>query len=199
MKRVTLAMTGGSGAQYSFRLLECLLEADCEISFLISDAGREVVRLETDVPLPLTTSDTEDFLREYFGAEEGQITAYDKQDWLSPVASGSGCPPYMVICPASGGTLSAIAHGLSNNLIERAADVVIKERKKLIVLPREMPVSSIHLENLLKLSNNGVVVMPASPGFYYKPETVDDLVDFVVARILDQLDIEHQLVDRWGC
>src|SRR5690606_8823418 len=192
-----LAMTGASGAPYALKLMECLIQAGCRIYFMISGAARIVVETETELELP-GDDDLEDFLSDYFDADLGQIRVFTKEDWFSPVASGSGAPTSMVICPASGGCISAIAHGASNNLIERAADVAIKERRQLIVVPRETPVSVIHLENQLRLARLGAVILPASPGFYQNPETVEDLVDFVVARILDQLGVEQGLVPRWG-
>jgi flavin prenyltransferase len=196
-KTITLAMTGASGAQYGLRLLECLLQVQCRVYVMISSAARVVVETETDVELP-PEEDLEDFLTDYFDAQPGQVCVFTKEDWFAPVASGSASPTSMVICPASGGCISAIAHGASNNLIERAADVAIKEKRQLIVVPRETPVSVIHLENQLKLARLGVTVMPASPGYYQNPETVDDIVDFMVARILDQLGIDQGLLPRWG-
>jgi 4-hydroxy-3-polyprenylbenzoate decarboxylase len=195
---ITLAMTGGSGAPYTFRLAQCLLDAGCEVDFLISDAGREVVRLEMNMEMPAGLEELLPWLREKLGTDKGELRVWGKLDWLSPVASGTSRNRQMVICPASGGTISAIAHGASNNLIERAADVAIKEKYPLIVLPREMPLSAIHLENLLKLAQLGVTVMPASPGFYQQPESINDLVDFVVARILHHLGIEQSLLPPWG-
>ena len=196
-RSITLAMTGASGAQYGLRLLECLVQANCQIQFLISEAARIVVDTETELELP-NDDDLEEFLTLNFDAEPGQIVLNTARDWFSPGASGSSAPSSMVICPASGGTLSAIACGASNNLIERAADVAIKEKQQLIVVPRETPLSEIHLENMLKLAKMGVTVMPAMPGFYQNPQSIDDLVDFVVARILDHLDIEQNLLPRWG-
>ena len=137
-------------------------------------------------------------LSELFGADEDQLQIFTKDDWFSPVASGSSSPTSMVICPASGGCLSAIAHGASNNLIERAADVALKERRQLILVPRETPYSAIHLENMLKLTQLGAVILPASPGFYMQPQSITELIDFIVARILDQLGIEQDLMPRWG-
>lgn len=196
-RRVTLAITGASGAQYGLRLLECLIAAECQVFVLISDAARVVIETETELELP--DADTlEDFLSDNFDADFGQLRLFSRDDWFAPVASGSSSPAAMVICPASGGTLSAIASGASNNLIERAADVAIKENRQLIVVPRETPVSQMHLENMLKLARAGVTVLPASPGFYQRPQTVDEMVDFVVARILDQLGMEHRLLERWG-
>ncbi|WP_231759737.1 flavin prenyltransferase UbiX [Microbulbifer elongatus] len=197
-KTVTLAITGASGAQYGLRLLQCLLAARVRVWLLLSDAARIVIDTETDVSLPEDEGRTEDFLRALYAAEAGQLTLFGKRDWFSPVASGTGAASSLVICPASGGTLSAIATGASNNLIERAADVALKERRQLILVPREAPYSQIHLENMLKLTRMGAVILPASPGFYQKPQTVEDLVDFVVARILSQLHIEQTLLPPWG-
>ncbi len=196
-RSITLAMTGASGAQYGLRLLECLVQANCQIQFLISEAARVVVETETELTLPGDEA-LEDFLTLNFDAEPDQILVNTSRDWFSPVASGSAAPRSMVIGPASGGTISAIACGASNNLIERAADVVIKEKQQLIVVPRETPLSELHLENLLKLARLGVTVMPAMPGFYQNPQTIDDLVDFLVARLLDHLNIEQSLLPRWG-
>jgi flavin prenyltransferase len=196
-RTITLAMTGASGAQYGLRLLDCLVQANCQVQFMISDAARVVVETETELELP-NDDNLEDFLTLNFDAEPGQIVVNSSRDWFSSVASGSACPSSMVICPASGGTLSAISCGASNNLIERAADVAIKEKRQLIVVPRETPLSEIHLENMLKLSRLGVTILPAMPGFYQNPETIEDLVDFVVARLLDHLGIEQNLLPRWG-
>ena len=201
---ITLAITGASGAQYGLRLLQCLLAADFQVYLLLSRAAEVVIDTETDMSLPQTTdvskrlTDQQAYLSNCFAAAEGQLTLFSREDWFSPVASGSSSPNNMVICPASGGTLSAVAHGASNNLIERAADVALKERRKLILVPRETPYSSIHLENMLKLSKLGAVILPASPGFYQQPQSVDDIVDFIVARILDQLGIAQTLMPRWG-
>lgn len=196
---VTLALTGASGAQYGLRLLECLLAANCRIYLMISRAAEVVIRTETDLALPESDIDQQrQFLSEHYGAQVEQLVLFSREDWFSPVASGSSSPASMVICPASGGTVSAIAQGASNNLIERAADVALKERRQLIIVPRETPYSQIHLENMLKLTQMGVTVLPASPGFYQKPSTIEDLIDFIVARILDQLGIEQTAFPRWG-
>lgn len=196
-KTITLAMTGASGAPYGLRLLDALVQVGCRVYVMISSAARVVIETETGMELPEET-ELEGFLTDYYDAEPGQIEYFTREDWFAPVASGSSSAVSMVICPASGGCISAIAHGASNNLIERAADVAIKERRQLIVVPRESPVSAIHLENQLKLARLGVTVLPASPGFYQNPETVEDMVDFVVARILDQLGVEQGLLPRWG-
>src|SRR5690554_493745 len=197
-RTITLAMTGASGAQYGLRLLQCLLAADCKVYLLMSDAAGVVIRTETDLDLPETPEEQQIMLSELYGAEEDQLQIFARDDWFSPVASGSSSPTSMVICFASGGCLSAIAHGASNNLIERAADVALKERRQLILVPREAPYSAIHLENMLKLTQLGAIILPASPGFYMQPQTVSQLIDFIVARILDQLGVEQDLLPRWG-
>lgn len=195
---ITLAMTGASGAAYGLRLLECLLVAGCRIYFIMSDAARIVVKMEMGIELPATPDALQVALSERYNAAPGQLLVYGLQDWLAPPASGTGGKIPMIVCPASGGLVSAIACGASTNLIQRAADVAIKEKRPLILVPREMPASAIHLENQLKLAKLGATIMPASPGFYQNPRTLDDIVDFVVARILDQLDIPHTLLPRWG-
>lgn len=197
-KTVTLAMTGASGAQYGLRLLECLVQAGVQVYFLISEAAHVVIEAETDISLPRNEDELEEYLIENFDAEPGQICVYGKRDWFSPVASGSASPTSTVICPASGGTISSVANGASNNLIERAADVAIKERRQLIMVPREMPLSEIHLDNMHKLARMGVTIMPACPGFYQRPQTVEEIIDFVVARVLDHLGVEQRLLSRWG-
>jgi len=197
-KQVTLAMTGASGVQYGLRLLDCLLLQGVKVSLLLSAAAREVIRVETDIELPADVTAQQHFFIERVKCKPSLLAVYDVMDWHSPVASGSGAPSAMVVCPCSAGTLSAVACGASNNLIERAADVALKERHQLIMVPREMPLSSLHLENMLKLSNLGVTIMPASPGFYHKPKTINDVVDFVVARIMDQLGVKQSLLTPWG-
>ncbi|HET8710610.1 MAG TPA: flavin prenyltransferase UbiX [Spongiibacteraceae bacterium] len=196
-RTVTLAITGASGAQYGLRLLECLLAARCRVYLLISDAARVVLETETDLKLP-DFSHWSRYLCARFGAAPEQLHVFARDDWMAPVASGSSAPASMVICPCSMGTLAAIACGTSNNLIERAADVALKERRQLILVPRETPYSQIHLENMLALTKMGAMVLPASPGFYQRPTDIAELVDFVVARILDQLGIEQHLLARWG-
>ncbi|WKD51634.1 flavin prenyltransferase UbiX [Microbulbifer spongiae] len=192
-------MTGASGAQYGLRLLQCLLASGARVWLLVSEAARVVINTETDLKLPEGDSGAlQGCLADHFDAKEGQLTLFGMRDWFSPVASGTGAPVSMVICPASGGTLSAVACGASNNLIERAADVALKERRQLILVPREAPYSEIHLENMLKLTRMGAVILPASPGFYQRPRTVDDIVDFIVARLLDQLGVEQNLLPNWG-
>jgi 4-hydroxy-3-polyprenylbenzoate decarboxylase len=195
---VTVGMTGASGAQYGLRLVECLIKADYTVYLMFTKAAQIVVGSETDYRLPGRTADQTRHLSALFGARDGQLRVFGDAEWTSPVASGSGAPLRMVVCPASMATVSAIATGASENLLERAADVVIKERGNLVIVPRETPFSPIHLENMLKLSRLGVTILPANPGFYNRPTQVEELVDFIVARVLDQLDIEHDLMKRWG-
>jgi len=198
MNRITLAITGASGAQYALRLLDCLIQEQREVHFLISKAAQLVLATETDFALPAKPQAMQAFLTEYTGAQPGQIRVFGKEDWLAPPASGSSAPAAMVVVPCSTGTLSAIATGACNNLIERAADVALKERRPLILVPREAPYSSIHLENMLRLSNLGAIILPASPGFYHQPQTIDDLIDFIVARILNLLGIPQDMLPGWG-
>ncbi|CAH0541604.1 flavin prenyltransferase UbiX [Vibrio marisflavi] len=195
---ITLAFTGASGAPYGLKLLESLLAADYKVYLLISPAARVVLATEHDLKLPSGPEAAKKALVKLFGCDPERLEVCGKEDWFSPVASGSAAPKKMVICPCSVGSVASIAHGMSDNLIERAADVVIKERGQLMLVVRETPFSTLHLENMHKLSQLGVTIMPASPGFYHNPKSIDDLVDFMVARILDHLGIEQELVPRWG-
>lgn len=197
-RTVALALTGASGAQYGLRLLQCLLAADCRVYFMISKAAQIVVATETDYKLPGSTRALQKALCEQFNTSADRLQVFGREDWFAPPASGSGERVPLVICPCSTGTLSALATGASNNLIERAGDVALKERRPLILVPRETPYSEVHLENMLRLTRMGAVVMPASPGFYHQPATLEDLIDFVVARILDHLNIPQALMPRWG-
>ena len=197
-QRITLAITGASGVQYAMRLLEILVKQDIQVLLLVSKAAQVVAATETDLKLSGNIEVQQAYLSERYQAKEGQILVFGKEQWMAPVASGSGSPNTMVVCPCSTGCLSAIATGASNNLIERAADVVLKERKKLILVPREAPYSEIHLEHMLKLTRMGAIILPASPGFYQKPATIEDLIDFVVARILSQIGLEQDLMPAWG-
>ena len=197
-KQVTLAITGASGAPYALTLLKSLVNADYQVYVLISSAAKVVFATEENVKIPGRPEDAAAFFTEHCNAKPDQIKVFGKEEWFSPVASGSAAPVKMVVCPCSAGSVSAIAVGASDNLLERAADVVIKERGQLILVPRETPFSEIHLENMLKLARLGVTIMPAAPGFYHQPEQISDLVDFMVARILDHLNIEHTLTKRWG-
>ncbi|MFT6267486.1 MAG: 4-hydroxy-3-polyprenylbenzoate decarboxylase [Alphaproteobacteria bacterium] len=197
-KAITLGITGASGAPYALALLKQLVSAGCEVHLLMSSAARVVFATEEDMKVPGNPESATAYFSELTNAKPNQIRVYGKEEWFSAVASGSSAPKQMVVCPCSTGTLSSIAMGACDNLIERGADVVIKERGQLILVPREMPFSSIHLENMLKLSNMGVTIMPAAPGFYHSPKSIQDLVDFVVARILNHLDIPQTLVEPWG-
>lgn len=195
---VTLAWTGASGIQYGLRLLECLVRADIEVRLLISRPAQVVISMETDLKLPGQPAEQQAFLTDMFRARDGQIRVYGKEQWSAPVASGSAASDAMVVCPCTTGTLSAIAVGNSRSLIERAADVCIKERRPLLLVVRETPFSAIHLENMLRLSQAGVTIMPANPGFYHRPQRVEELVDFMVARVLDHLGIAQDLLSPWG-
>jgi len=197
-KIINLALTGASGAQYGFRLLECLLNANHTVYLMVSKAAQVVIGMETDIKLPGRASEMQKFLIKRYKCNSKQLRVYGEDEWTSPAASGSSLIDAMVVCPCSMGALSAIATGASNNLIERAADVMLKERKKLIIVPRESPLSDIHLENMLKLSRMDAVIVDANPGFYNRADTVEDLVDFVVGKILDQLGVENDLQPRWG-
>ena len=183
---------------YGVRLLQCLLAAEVRVYLLYSQAAQIVARQEMELVLPARPRDAEAFFAARFASKPGQLRAFGREEWFAPVASGSNAPHAMVVCPCSMGTLASIANGLSDNLIERAADVMLKEARKLVLVPRETPFSAIHLENMLRLTRAGAIVLPANPGFYHHPRSVDDIVDFVVARVLDQLDVSHQLMARWG-
>lgn len=195
---VTLAWTGASGMPYGVRLLQCLLSADIRVHLLVSSTAQIVIKQELDLALPSRAHELEVFLTQHFDAAEGQLHVYGREEWFAPVASGSNPADAMVVCPCTMGSLAAIAQGLADNLIERAADVMLKEQRKLILVPRETPYSALHLENMLKLARMGVVILPPNPGFYHHPQSIDDMVDFVVARILDQLHVPHELMARWG-
>ncbi len=196
---VCLALTGASGMPYGLRLLECLLAADCRVQLLYSQAAQIVARQEMDFDLPSRPAEARKLLLDRFPtARPDNLQVYGREEWFAPVASGSNPPTAMVVCPCSMGTLAGIAQGLSDNLIERAADVVLKEGRKLVLVPRETPFSLIHLENMLRLARAGAVILPPSPGFYHHPQSVQDIVDFVVARVLDQIGVNHNLMRRWG-
>lgn len=197
-RTIAVAFTGASGLQYGLRLLECLLATETRVYLVYSPAAQVVARQELELTLPTQPHAAAAFFAERYRARPGQLTVFGREDWLSPLASGSNPPDAMAICPCSMGTAGALAAGLADNLIERAGDVMLKERKPLVLVPRETPLSAIHLENLLKLARAGAVILPPAPGFYGRPETIGDLVDFVVARILDQLGVAHSLGPRWG-
>lgn len=190
---LVMAITGASGAPYAVRLLEQLLVAGQPVQLILSSHGLRLLKTETDVT-------SEAALRDAVGATrwDALVTSFDDGDRGAAPASGSARNLGMVICPCSMGTISAISQGTSRSLVERAADVTLKERRKLVLVPRETPYSTIHLENMLRITRAGAVVMPASPGFYHRPTTIAEMVDFVVARVLDHLDVAHSLGKRWG-
>jgi 4-hydroxy-3-polyprenylbenzoate decarboxylase len=193
--RVFLGVTGASGAPYAARLLESLTEADCEVGVCISGAGVEVIATELYGDARLSRDET---IARFSEHARGEVTVFDPQDWRSPYASGSAAVDAYVICPCSMGTLGTIASGAMSNLIHRAASVALKEERKLVLMPRETPLSAIHLQNMLTLRQAGATILFLAPGFYHGAETVGDLVDFVVGRALDQLGLENALVKRWG-
>ena len=195
---IAVALTGASGIAYGMRLIECLLQAGRQVQLLYSQAAQVVASMELDLQLPASAEQAQLQLTEHFNTEAGQLRVFGRQQWTAPVASGSNPPQALVVCPCTTGTLASIAHGISDDLIDRAADVMLKERRQLILVVRETPFSAIHLQNMLTVTQAGALVMPANPGFYYQPQSVDDLVDFMVARILDHLDVEHDLLPRWG-
>ena len=197
-KTITLALTGASGMPYALRLLQCLLASDARVYLLYSQAAQVVAKQEMGLTLPARPEETQQLLGGRFHAAPGQLKVFGREEWFAPVASGTNPADAMVVCPCTMGTLASIATGLSDNLIERAADVMLKENRKLILVPRETPFSAIHLENMLKLARAGAVILPANPGFYHHPQSVDEVVDFIVARILDHLGVAHQLMARWG-
>jgi 4-hydroxy-3-polyprenylbenzoate decarboxylase len=195
--RVFLGITGGSGAPYAARLLRALTDADCEVGVCASAAGVQVVATELygDARLRLPRDEV---LARFVEAAEGAVTVYDPTDYGAPYASGSARVGGYVICPCSMATAGTIASGGEANLIHRAANVALKEDRRLVLVPRETPLSTIHLENLLRLRRAGAVVLFAAPGFYHGSESVEQLVDFIVARCLDQLGVENALVPEWG-
>lgn len=197
-KTITLALTGASGMPYALRLLQRLLESGSRVYLLYSQAAQIVAKQEIDLALPSRPQEAQQMLCERYNASPEQLKVFGRDEWFAPVASGTNPADAMVVCPCTMGTLGSIAAGLSDNLIERAADVMLKENRKLIIVPREAPFSVIHLENMLKLARAGAIILPANPGFYHHPQSVDEVVDFIVARILDHLGIEHQLMARWG-
>jgi 4-hydroxy-3-polyprenylbenzoate decarboxylase len=195
---VALAWTGASGMGYGLRLLSCLIQSGTEVWLIYSQAAQIVAKQELDLTLPTRPIDAEREFGARFEAKDGQLRVFGRDDWNAPLASGSNPPDAMVVCPCTMGTLAAIAAGLSDNLIARGADVMLKEQRKLILVPRETPFSAIHLENMLKLARAGAVMLSANPGFYHRPQAVEAVVDYVVARVLDQLGIENDLMQRWG-
>jgi 4-hydroxy-3-polyprenylbenzoate decarboxylase len=190
---IVVAITGASGAPYAVRLLEQLLRARRRVQLIVSSHGLRLLRTEMDIDSVAALRD-----RAGAGAWDACVRVFEDADRGAAPASGSARSAGMVVCPCSMGTLSAIAAGSSRSLVERAADVALKERRPLILVPRETPLSAIHLENMLRVTQAGAIVLPAAPGFYHRPTRIDDLIDFVVARVLDHLGVEHELSARWG-
>lgn len=195
---ICLALTGASGMPYGIRLLECLLQGGQRVHLVYSQAAQIVAKQEMDFVLPSRPQDAEQLFRKRFGEFSGELKVFGIQDWYAPMASGSNPGDAMVVCPCTMGTLGKIAGGISDDLICRAADVMLKEKRALVLVPREMPFSAIHLENMLRLSYAGAVIMPPNPGFYHHPQSVQGIVDFVVARILDHLGVAQRLVKPWN-
>ena len=195
---ITLAMTGASGLQYGLRLLQYLLSEQRPVNLLLTSAAYIVADMELGLKLPGNPGKLQQFFAEYWQMDVASLQAYHINDWSASIASGTTSCEAMVVVPCTSGCLAAIANGMSDNLLERAADVMLKEQKRLILVHRETPLSVIHLENSLKLARMGATILPANPGFYHQPQSVDDMVDFVVARILDHLKVPHQLMPRWG-
>lgn len=195
-RHLLVAITGASGAAYGLRLTRELLDGGCRVSLLLSEPGRQVANYEEGLGWSADCAERQLQVREHFGS--AMIESLNDHNFFHAVASGSNAPDAMVICPCSMGTAGRIAAGLSGTLLERAADVMLKERRPLLLVPRETPLSTIHLENLLRLARAGAVIIPAMPAFYHGPRRVGDLVDFVAGKVLDQLGIAHALYKRWG-
>jgi len=195
---VIVGVTGASGVVYGLRLVEALLHAGRDVHLVITAPGRMVAALENDLNLPARPDEITRRLVERFGETPGTLRTFGENDWRAPMASGSSGLKAMAICPCTMAALAAVATGAGRNLLERAADVMLKEQGRLVLVPRETPLSAIHLEHMLRLARLGVVILPPSPGFYQQASTLSDLVDFVVARTLDHLGVEHKLGPRWG-
>jgi len=196
IKHFVVAITGASGSVYGLRLISELLHSGERVSLILTSAGRQVINHETGLEWPAEIKEQRLQVQEHFASIAVDCLAID--DFWAGAASGSAAADAMIVVPCSMGTVGRIAAGLSGNLLERAADVMLKERRDLILVPRETPFNTIHLQNLLRLSQSGAVILPAMPGFYHGPEKIDDLVAFVVGKILDQLDVQHSLFTRWG-
>jgi len=197
MQQIVVGITGASGAIYGLRLIEELLAAGHQVAVLLSDAGRQVLAFETGLELPPEAVACRTALQTYFDAGE-KLQYYPQADFFAAIASGTSAPQATVLCPCSMGTLGRIAAGLSDTLLERVADVALKERKQLLLVPRETPFNQLHLQNMLRPSQAGAHILPAMPGFYGRPQSVAEMVDFVVGKVLDQLGVEHELFKRWG-
>ncbi len=197
MEQIVVGMTGASGAAYGLRLTEELLRSGRRVVLLLTRSGLDVLRYEAGLEWEGTLSQRRQLMRDYFDGSS-RLEHYDEQDLFAPVASGSSAPAAVVVAPCSMGTAGRIAGGMSGNLIERVADVALKEGRPLLLVPRETPLNQIHLENLLRLARAGARIVPAMPAFYQRPQSVADMVDFVVGKVLDTLGIPHQLFQRWA-
>ena len=198
-RTIAIGLTGASGMPYGMRLLECLLGTEgVNVQLVYSQAAQIVAQQEMGFKLASRPAEVEAQLSARFNAPSGKLRVFGREEWFAPLASGSNPPDAYVICPCTMGTLAKVAGGMGDDLVCRAADVVLKENKKLILVPREMPFSVIHLENMLKLARAGAIILPPNPAFYHHPQTLQDIIDFVVARILDHLDIQHGLIKPWG-
>jgi 4-hydroxy-3-polyprenylbenzoate decarboxylase len=196
MERIVVAMTGASGAVYGLRIVEELLRSERRVVLLLTGSGLDVLRYETGLEWEGTTSQRRQLMRDYFDGSR-LLEHYDEHDMFAPVASGSSAAEATIVAPCSMGTVGRIAGGMSGNLIERVADVALKEGRPLLLVPRETPLNQIHLENLLRLSRAGARIVPAMPAFYHRPQSIVELVNFVVGKVLDNLGIPHQLFQRW--
>ncbi|WP_429885527.1 UbiX family flavin prenyltransferase [Geoalkalibacter halelectricus] len=197
MNHILVAITGASGSIYGLRLVEELLRGERRVTLLVTRSGMDVLRYETGLKWSGTTSERQALMRDYFDGSPN-LQHFSADDLFAPIASGSSAPDAMVVAPCSMGSAARMAAGISDNLVERAADVMLKERRDLILVPRETPFNQVHLENLLRLARAGAHILPAMPAFYQRPRTMEELIDFVVGKILDSLRIEHQLFERWG-
>jgi 4-hydroxy-3-polyprenylbenzoate decarboxylase len=199
MSVYAVAITGGSGAPYALRLLQALLAAGHEVHLVISPSGETILRVESGIKLGKTLREKAATIATAIESERHQaLRVFDPMNLAAPISSGSFACAGMVIVPCSTGTLSRIANGISSNLIERAADVMLKERRRLVVVPRETPLNEIHLRNMLTLRQAGADILPAMPAFYHKPRHIADLIDMIVGRVLDRLGVENELFQRWG-
>jgi 4-hydroxy-3-polyprenylbenzoate decarboxylase len=200
MKNITLGITGATGIPIAFTLLAQLLKLNCQVHLVITTAGLITTKQETGISLSTNPNIiAKKLIKELNLAKGNNLSVYTNHDWYAPIASGTGVSDAMVICPCSMASLGKIANGIGDDLLCRAADVVIKERKNLILVPRETPLSTIHLANMQRLASLQVCILPPMPGFYTHPKSVQDIIDFIVARVLDQLGLKHSLIKSWGC
>jgi 4-hydroxy-3-polyprenylbenzoate decarboxylase len=198
-KHITLGISGASGIPIAFSLLKALLASQCLVHLVVTNAGIVTAKQEAGISLAANPNSTKAILvQELELANSDRLLVYTNNDWYAPIASGSSTSEAMIVCPCSMATLGKLANGIGDDLLSRAADVVIKERKNLVIVPRETPLSVIHLSNMQKLAALGVSILPPVPAFYTHPQTVQDIIDFIVSRILDQVGVANNLVARWG-